>query len=168
MRDTTYMEVGRRSSQRVLVRQEGTFDEQRNAVRGRYVDVFNLLLFHFDSSAVLAFSDEANALMRDRIAPSSELTVVGHTDRIGLPSYNRQLSQRRAEFAAEALGVPVQTIRGMGESRLLYDNTFPEGRYYSRTVTVTVETPVADGDELRRRRAIEAGTSSGAGDAEPE
>lgn len=160
LRDTTYMEIGRRTSQSVLVRQEGTFEEERNSVRGKYVDVFNLLLFHFDSSAVMAFGDEANTLMRDRIAPSSVISVVGHTDRIGLPPYNRQLSQRRAEVASQALGVPVQNIRGMGESKLLYDNTYPEGRYYSRTVTVTVETPVADGDELRRRRALEANTSS--------
>jgi outer membrane protein OmpA-like peptidoglycan-associated protein len=166
LRDTTYMEIGRRASEAVVLRQEGDFEEERNTVRGKYLDVFNLLLFHFDSTAVLAFSDEANAIMRDRIAPSSIVRVVGHTDRIGLPPYNRQLSQRRAEVASQALGVPVKEVLGMGEKKLLYDNTFPEGRYYSRTVTVTVETPVEDGDALRRRRATDPNASGGTEGAE--
>jgi hypothetical protein len=52
--------------------------------------------------------------------------------------------------------VQAKEVIGMGEKRLLYDNSNPEGRYYSRTVTVIVETPVEAAEALRRRRAEEA------------
>ena len=54
-------------------------------------------------------------------------------------------SLSRADAAAQALGIPVKEAVGRGEKELLYDNDLPEGRYYCRTVTVIVETPVAPG-----------------------
>ena len=58
------------------------------------------------------------------------------------PPDNKALSQRRADVAASMLSnVKPKEIVGQGEKQLLYDNDFPEGRYYSRTVTVIIETP---------------------------
>ena len=95
-----------------------------------------------DSAQAASFSLQSADLIKRKIAPNSVVRVIGHTDRIGLPYYNLALSKRRAEFAAQVLNVTPQEIIGKGESGLVYDNSYPEGRYYSRTVTVEIETPV--------------------------
>jgi outer membrane protein OmpA-like peptidoglycan-associated protein len=143
-RDTNFVERRAFASDTVIVRQEGRIEEQRNVVQGRFVDTYTLLLYSFDSDAILDFTQQATILMKSQINDQSTVSVVGHTDRIGLPYYNQQLSERRAQVAAQNLGVPIQVkdIRGVGEKRLLYDNALPEGRYYCRTVTVTIQTPV--------------------------
>lgn len=141
LHDTAYEELAHMSSQPVVIRQEGNFEEIHPMVNGHYLDRYNLLLFSFDSAGVLDFTQQATSIMRNRITASSIVRVIGHTDRIGLPSYNQKLSERRAETAAGLLGLTPKEVIGMGEKELLYDNTFPEGRYYSRTVTVEIETP---------------------------
>ncbi|HVZ38565.1 MAG TPA: OmpA family protein [Candidatus Kapabacteria bacterium] len=145
IRDTLYQDLARLNSRKVVMKSEGTYVEERNVEDGRYVDTYNLLLFSFDSSQATAFSQQASGVMKQKIDSTSKVFVVGHTDRIGLPYYNKALSQRRAEFAAQLLNLKGAEVVGMGEKNLLYDNQFPEGRYYSRTVTVTVETPIPGG-----------------------
>jgi outer membrane protein OmpA-like peptidoglycan-associated protein len=142
VQDTLFQTIATHYSTPVVMRQEGTFVEARNIVKGHYVDQYNLLLYSFDSAGVFDFSQQSAVIMRDRITPESTVRVIGHTDRIGLPSYNRELSQRRAEVASGLIGIQGAEVTGMGEKALLYDNTQPEGRYYSRTVTVIVETPI--------------------------
>ncbi|MCE7935478.1 MAG: OmpA family protein [Chlorobi bacterium CHB2] len=132
----------REQSKRVVIVQEEEYEEEREVIDGKYVDTYTLLLFGFDQQDIQDFSRQATAIMQDRITPQSVVRVIGHTDRIGLPPYNKALSQRRADAAAEALGIPVKETIGRGEKDLLYDNELPEGRYYCRTVTVIVETPV--------------------------
>jgi outer membrane protein OmpA-like peptidoglycan-associated protein len=143
-RDTLFQEIGAYASDTVMLRQEGRIEEERNVVAGKFVDVYTLLLYSFDSDAILDFTQQASTLMTSHLNDKSIVSVVGHTDRIGLPYYNQELSERRAQVASQNLGVPLQVkeIKGLGEKRLLYDNALPEGRYYCRTVTVTIETPV--------------------------
>ncbi len=145
IRDTLYQDLARIKSQPVVVQREGEYEEIRTVVGGKYVDTYNLLLFSFDSAYATSFTQQSFPLMKQKLMPNSTVRVVGHTDRIGLPYYNRRLSQQRAEYAAQLLNLTPQEIRGLGASELLYDNNFPEGRYYSRTVTVTVETPIPAG-----------------------
>lgn len=142
IRDTLYQDMARLSSRKVVVRAEGQYEEERTVVDGKYVDEFNLLLFSFDSAQVFSFTQQASDLIKQKIDSTSTVRVIGHTDRIGLPYYNKALSQRRAEFAQQLLGLKDAEVVGKGEKELLYDNKFPEGRYYSRTVTVLVETPI--------------------------
>lgn len=144
VRDTNFAERSSFGSDTVMLRQEGRIEEERNVVAGRFVDVYTLLLYSFDSDAILDFTQQATILMNSHVTDKSTVSVVGHTDRIGLPYYNQELSERRAQVASQNLGVPLQVkeIKGLGEKRLLYDNALPEGRYYCRTVTVTIETPV--------------------------
>ncbi|MDB5035888.1 MAG: outer membrane protein class 4 [Chlorobi bacterium] len=142
IRDTLYQDLARIKSTKVVVRQEGDFQEDRTVVGGKYVDTYNLLLFSFDSSQATGFSGQSADIIRHKIFPNSTVRIIGHTDRIGLPYYNLALSKRRAEFAANLLNVQSKEVVGMGEKGLVYDNSNPEGRYYSRTVTVIVETPI--------------------------
>lgn len=146
------------SSNSVWFVEEGDFEVKRNVEDGKYVDRYNLLLYSFDSAGVFDFSRQAGAVMRERMTPESRITVIGHTDRIGLPPYNRKLSKRRAQVAAGILGLDSTsaTIVGMGEKELLYDNDVPEGRYFSRTVTVIIETPIPE----EKMQAIEKSRSA--------
>lgn len=142
IRDTLYQELSRQKSREVVVRGEGDFTEERTMEGGRFVDTYNLLLYSFDSSDATAFTWQAANLIKRRIGPNSTVRIIGHTDNIGLPSYNQALSQRRAEFAAQLMNIQPAELVGRGERQLLYDNSHPEGRYYCRTVTVIVETPI--------------------------
>jgi outer membrane protein OmpA-like peptidoglycan-associated protein len=142
IRDTLYQDLVRLKSTPVVVQPSGAYEEVRDVVDGRFVDTYNLLLYSFDSAQTLSFTNQATSLINPRIDSTSVVRIIGHTDRIGLPYYNQALSQRRAEFAQTLLNIQADEVVGRGEKSLLYDNTFPEGRYYSRTVTVIVETPI--------------------------
>jgi len=149
VRDTMFQEVANEKSRQVVILQKGELEEEPEIRDGKYVTELSLFLFGFDQSDLLEFSRQATPILQRRIQPTSTVTVIGHTDRIGLPPYNRALSLRRAQAAADALGVPVKNVVGKGEKDLLYDNDYPEGRYYCRTVTVLIETPVETADAAR-------------------
>jgi len=72
------------------------------------------------------------------------LTIVGHTDSTGPEAYNQNLSERRAQSAADYLigkGIPASkiTIMGMGESSPAADNGTREGRAMNRRVEVLTQ-----------------------------
>ena len=65
--------------------------------------------------------------------------VAGHTDSTGDEQYNQQLSERRAQSAADYLnskGVFNITVKGMGESAPVADNATAEGRAMNRRVEI--------------------------------
>jgi flagellar motor protein MotB len=46
----------------------------------------------------------------------------------------------RAEQTKKALGTSAAKAQGFGEEKLIYDNELPEGRFYCRTIEITVRT----------------------------
>jgi outer membrane protein OmpA-like peptidoglycan-associated protein len=97
---------------------------------------YSLILFDFNSAQLRAEHRRTIAIVNDRTDPSSRVSVYGYTDRLGSDDLNRTLSEGRARaVAAEVRGTVVDVV-GKGESTLLYDNTLPEGRFYSRSVTI--------------------------------
>ena len=146
--DSTYSQRKKVPSNSVWFVEEGGFLVDRNIEEGMYVDRYNLLLYSFDSADLFDFAFQAEDILREKIHPNSEVTVIGHTDRIGLPYYNKRLSKERAETAAKLLRLEPIELRGAGEKGLLYDNENPEGRYYSRTVTIIIKTPIPEGAEI--------------------
>jgi len=56
--------------------------------------------------------------------------------------HNQELSFKRAESAKNAINHPNCKSFGFGESKSLYDNNLPEGRFYCRTVEINVETAI--------------------------
>ncbi len=111
------------------------------------------ILVTFDSGLMFAFDSdviEGNARTNlDNLAkslsqhPNTDVMIVGHTDSIGAASYNRDLSQRRAESAAAFLGgegvnrARIQTA-GRGETEPVADNATDEGRQQNRRVEVAI------------------------------
>lgn len=73
------------------------------------------------------------------------ITIEGHTDAIGTPEANQQLSERRAKAVADAfiaLGLHEDRInyKGFGQTKPLETNTTEEGRATNRRVTFTLTT----------------------------
>ena len=105
----------------------------------------NLVVEEFDfDSAVL--KPEMKAALEDfadkvKASPGHEsVTVIGHTDSTGLEAYNLKLSERRAQAAAdylESLGIDSITVKGMGESQPIADNSTREGRAQNRRIEIT-------------------------------
>lgn len=68
-------------------------------------------------------------------------TIVGHTDSTGNPSYNMQLSQRRAQSVSSYLGDHGVarnrlTAEGRGQSQPIADNATEAGRAQNRRVEI--------------------------------
>jgi outer membrane protein OmpA-like peptidoglycan-associated protein len=106
------------------------------------IDRYGLILFDFDKTELTPANRRIIETIKPRIEPTSTVTVRGYTDRVGEPEYNQNLSAARAQNTARALGRGADRASGIGESELLFNNDLPEGRFYCRTVTITVETPV--------------------------
>jgi OOP family OmpA-OmpF porin len=71
--------------------------------------------------------------------PSVNLTVEGHTDNIGTPVYNKQLSEARAKSVVGALtaqGIEAQRLKaaGYGQDKPIADNSTDGGRAKNRRV----------------------------------
>jgi outer membrane protein OmpA-like peptidoglycan-associated protein len=108
----------------------------------------SLIVFDFDKAEITPLNKlMVNQFVNEAIKPTSQATIVGSTDRLGEAKYNVQLSQQRAEIVQKYLvqlkpETKITSVTGTGASMLPYDNSLPEGRYYCRTVSLTVKTPV--------------------------
>ena len=139
----TYRLSGRDRRDSVVATSPGTIPvELYRSDSNRSVDRYNLIIFPFNSSELTPAHDRIVSLINDRLTPGAEITISGHTDRMGEAAYNQELSEARASGVAEVLDGDVRDIRAMGNRTLLFDNDLPEGRYYCRTVNITIETPI--------------------------
>ena len=85
--------------------------------------------------------------VKDAIKSTSQTTITGTTDRLGEADYNIELSKSRALSVRDYLlsiqpTLQLKEVKGIGASILPFDNNVPEGRYYCRTVSIEVKTPV--------------------------
>ncbi|MCS7297279.1 MAG: OmpA family protein [Bacteroidia bacterium] len=101
--------------------------------------VLRNIFFDFDKAELKPESEvelqEVLYLLREN--PHWKIEIEGHTDSIGLPTYNQNLSQRRAEAVRRYLidhGIPPTRIsaRGYGATRPIADNRTEEGRALNR------------------------------------
>lgn len=110
-------------------------------IADKEIDRFSLILFDFNDAAIKGANAAIIDLIAQRIRPASTVTVSGFTDNIGSDMYNLELSRRRANETARVLKLQGADVRSLGEQSP-YGVHLPEGRAYSRTVTVVVETPI--------------------------
>jgi len=78
------------------------------------------VLFAFDSFALTEAGKAALTKVADSIKPGSNVTIVGHTDRIGTKPYNQRLSEARAAAVAQYLNDKVKANyrpSGVGSSQ---------------------------------------------------
>ena len=75
------------------------------------------------------------------------IAITGTTDAMGELGHNKELSTSRA-FAVHKLikdensHAEITKVEGIGPTYSAEMNSTPEGRYYCRTVTVQVQTPL--------------------------
>jgi outer membrane protein OmpA-like peptidoglycan-associated protein len=121
-----------------------TIEEKNVSKDGdKRIDKYSLILFDFDKAELNGLNNRIMKIINDRISENSIVTIQGYTDRVGNDEYNLQLSHRRASNVASAVRNSKEVhFIGMGERELIYNNELPEGRFYCRTVTITVETPI--------------------------
>jgi len=116
------------------------------------------LLYDFDSDAVKAESranlrELANSLDK---YPDSDLLILGHTDDVGTAEYNKRLSVRRADAAAEFLisqGVRRSRVGtgGLGEEEPVVSNATDAGRSQNRRVEVAIYASEKQRNEARQK-----------------
>lgn len=116
-------------------------DKAKMGGTDKNIDRYSLILFGFDRADISSENQILIEEVKKNITPRSVVKVVGYSDRVGDAAYNQSLSERRAKAVASALSTERTSILGVGESLPLYDNQTPEGRFYSRTVEIIVETP---------------------------
>ena len=116
-------------------------DKHREGSSDTIMSRYSLILFDFDRGELSDANRRIADFVKARISKESNVSILGYTDRIGSDDYNRQLSELRVRRTQHYLGIEKAEVHGLGRSVLLYDNSLPEGRFYSRTVTVVVTTP---------------------------
>ena len=111
---------------------------------GKRIERYSLIVFDYNSAELNPANRRVMERIKSRIEEDSKVKILGFADRSGNPEYNRNLARRRCREAQRVLGLPDSrvTIEPIGSDRLIYDNDTAEGRSYSRTVQIEVETPV--------------------------
>lgn len=101
--------------------------------------------FEFGSANISASSTQVlNDIYSSAVtAEGLKIGVYGHTDNVGNPQSNRDLSERRAQAVKDFLtkkGIPSQRIevQGFGEDQPIADNTTDAGRSANRRVQITL------------------------------
>ncbi|MBM4151511.1 MAG: hypothetical protein FJ219_07675, partial [Ignavibacteria bacterium] len=113
-----------------------------NRVQDREVNTFSLVLFDVRSSEITEGNAQIIEFIKGFVKPNSSISITGFTDRLGDADANQRLAQERADATAKALQVKNKaTVLGKGNSAL-YDDRYPEGRLYTRTVDVIVDTRI--------------------------
>ncbi|OGU12651.1 MAG: hypothetical protein A2X61_10895 [Ignavibacteria bacterium GWB2_35_12] len=116
--------------------------KRQEGLVGKNVEYYRLILFNFGKTNLLEEHSNIIDYIKRRINPDAKVTVTGYTDKIGNFATNKQIATKRAKEAAKLLGIEDADIIGIGEESLLYDNSLPEGRFYCRTVNITLEMPI--------------------------
>lgn len=118
--------------------------KRENLLEDKIIEKYSLIIFDFDKSQITEQHKVSLKTIKEHIKPNSKVTITGYTDRIGDAQYNRDLAQRRAFEVQNVLNVPAEnlTIKGVGNDIKIYENDTPQGRNYSRTVQIIIETPI--------------------------
>lgn len=123
---------------RPIIKTNNTFEISR----------LSLIVFEYDESTL---SDKNKTMMKDflkeEITPESKVSITGSTDKLGEAAYNLELSESRAKTVETFMkniqpNINITSVRGIGASKMLFDNSLPEGRYYCRTVSIEVKNPL--------------------------
>ncbi|MCB0712795.1 MAG: OmpA family protein [Ignavibacteriae bacterium] len=134
------------SPEAIRVEQITIYNKRRERLADVEVERYGLILFDFDQATL---NDRHLAILKDiakRVRPEATVVVRGYTDRTGDPARNQVLALDRAKKVAAQLDLPESQITVESSSTPPYDNAFPEGRFYSRTVIIEVRNPIREGD----------------------
>ncbi|MCC6846254.1 MAG: OmpA family protein [Bacteroidetes bacterium] len=117
--------------------------ELKNDMR---IERFSLIVFDFNSAELSSANRKILEDIKSRITPESRIAIAGYADRTGELAYNSDLARRRCIEAQNFLNLPDDRVEilPVGSRSLLYDNSSPQGRSYSRTVQISISTPIRE------------------------
>jgi len=113
-------------------------------INDKDLEYYSLILFDFGSVSLDTRHNKIVDFVKSRIKPNSKVIISGYTDIIGQAEINKKIATDRAKAVERRLNFHNVEIRGIGKDELLYDNKYPEGRFYCRTVTISIETPITE------------------------
>lgn len=104
------------------------------------------IYFDYDTATIKPDSEETlnRVLKAIKARPEVKLIVEGHTDSRGSDTYNRALSEKRAQavvnwLVAHGIAEKQLSAKGFGESVPVADNAKPDGRALNRRVEIALE-----------------------------
>ena len=97
----------------------------------------SVLLFDYDSSELTESMKKQLESYSKRDFSKKTIKFTGTTDIIGSQQYNKELSMKRAIAISKVFNGTKEVV-GFGTDDTTYDNTLPEGRFYSRTVKIEI------------------------------
>lgn len=102
------------------------------------------ILFDFDKSDIKpAYNNTLNEVVKYlQTNPTAKISIVGHTDNVGTPTYNMTLSQDRANavknyIVSKGIAASRMTVSAKGESQPVASNATEAGRAKNRRVVIT-------------------------------
>jgi len=124
---------------------EGKYARITQSARGTIVSLADIL-FDFDKATLkrnVEFSLVKIATILNQF-PEMKISVEGHTDNIGKPDYNLELSRRRADavhsfLISQEVAADRMTVAGYGMTRPVADNGTEEGRAKNRRVDLVIQ-----------------------------
>jgi outer membrane protein OmpA-like peptidoglycan-associated protein len=125
--------------------QQLTINKKREEFKDdKKIDRFSLLLFDHNSAELDKKNVDIINTIKSFISPNSKVIITGYADITGEKLYNQELTRKRCLEVQKKLDIPDSRtdIIPMGSDILLYDNDSPQGRSYSRTVQIQIETPI--------------------------
>ncbi|MGL5113435.1 MAG: OmpA family protein [Flavobacterium sp.] len=110
---------------------------------------FSVIYEFNESKSVLIYEKYLSEIVTPKIPIGGKVIIQGHTDSIGEEEYNQKLSLARANDVKTIIEKSLANagrsdvkfeIAGYGEdvNHLLFENKFPEGRFYNRTVVIEI------------------------------
>jgi len=119
----------------------------KQETRGTVLTLSGSVIFPSGGSELLPaarsrLSEVATALSQGEA--SSAIVVEGHTDSVGKPTNNQELSLRRAtavknQLVSQGVAADRVSVMGFGDTRPVADNTSPAGRANNRRVEIVVQ-----------------------------
>lgn len=130
-------------TKRIPIKKKSIEMKRRSGESDKEYEYYSLILFDYGKSELQYEHKKVVDFVKGRINPDSKVYIYGFTDSMGEEEINDALSQKRAKSVLKRLDINENVqVEGKGESQLLYDNSLPEGRFYCRTVTIDIETPI--------------------------
>lgn len=125
-------------NKKIVIRKKTVADKSK--IGDKRIAIYRLILFDFDKSELSDRNARISEFVKKRIESESDVRIEGFTDYLGDEIYNKKLSGERAATVGKYIGLKQELTQGKGEQSY-FTNTLPEGRFYNRTVVITVETP---------------------------
>lgn len=131
-----------RTKRKFIPVEQLTVDRKRLERRkDKEYEYYSLILFPYGSASLGYEHRKVVDFVKNRIAKNAKVNIYGHSDAVGEEMVNKRIATQRAMAVSNRLKIRNANVEGIGESQILYNNELPEGRFYCRTVRISIETP---------------------------